>query len=71
MSSKKFGLTVSGGTALLIIAILFIATGQFEPMLWGGWFLAFTGTLGLYFGANVAQKSVQGKNYNESLSTKK
>ena len=58
MTNRKLKLTITGLVALCLIALGFILKDRFEPMLWGGWFVAFTGTLGIYAGANVAQKNV-------------
>ena len=58
MTNRKLKLTIAGLAVLSLVALGFILTGQFEPMLWGGWFVAFTGTLGIYAGANVVQKNV-------------
>lgn len=58
MTHTKLKLTVLGLVILCLIAVGFILKDQFEPMLWTGWFVAFAGVLGIYAGANVAQKKV-------------
>ena len=61
MTNRKLKLTIAGMSILGLVALGFILTSQFEPMLWGGWFVAFTGTLGIYSGANVIQKKNENK----------
>jgi cadmium resistance protein CadD (predicted permease) len=70
MQRTKLKLTFIGLIILCLIALAFIMKNQFEPMLWMGWFGSLAMVLGIYAGTNVAQKSVQGKNYNESLKVK-
>lgn len=60
-SNRKLKLTIAGLIILSAVAIGLVLKDQFEPMLWGGWFVAFTGTLGIYSGANVLQKKNESK----------
>jgi len=67
MTRTKFKLTIAGLIILCLIAIAFILKNQFEATLWLGWFGSLAMVLGIYAGSNVAQKNVQGKNYNNSI----
>ena len=58
MKRTKLALTIMGLFILTVIALGFWLKDQFEPGLWTFWFIAFNGTLGIYAGANVAQKKV-------------
>jgi len=58
MKRTKLKLTLIALGMLAAIAVGFIAKDQFEPTLWMAWFAAFASTLGIYAGANVAQKGV-------------
>jgi len=51
-------LTLIGLGMLGVLAFAFILKDWSEPALWMAWFAAFGGTLGIYAGANVAQKGV-------------
>ena len=67
MHRTKLKLTFIGLGILCILALAFILKDQFEPALWMAWFGSFAMVLGIYATANVAQKNIQGKNYNESI----
>ena len=60
-SNRKLKLTIAGLVVLCLLAAGFVLKDRFDPMLWGGWFVAFTGTLGIYSGANIMQKKNESK----------
>lgn len=67
MHRTKLKLTFVGLIILCVIAMAFLIRGWSDSGLWLGWFGSLAMVLGIYAGANVAQKNVQGKNYNESI----
>ncbi len=62
MHRTKLKLTFIGLGILCLLAGAFILKNQFDSGLWMAWFGAFAMVLGIYAGANVAQKNVERKN---------
>ena len=67
MQRTKLKLTFVGLVILCLVALAFILRDWSDSGLWLGWFGSLAMVLGIYATANVAQKGVQGKNYNESI----
>jgi len=62
MHRTKLKLTFVGLGMLFLLAIAFLIRGWSDSGLWLGWFGSLGMVLGIYAGANVAQKGVVKKN---------
>jgi len=62
MQRTKLKLTFVGLLILCLIAFAFILKSWSDSGLWLGWFGSLAMVLGIYAGANVAQKGVTRKN---------
>ena len=65
--SKKFVFTILGMVAVLGVGVVWLVQGERDLGLWGLWFAALNGLVGVYAAANVVQKNVVSKNYRPEL----
>lgn len=67
MKNKKLTFTWCAFAVLCLIALGFMLLKIFDSVIWCAWFASFDGWLGIYCFANVKQKEVISKNYNQEL----
>ena len=68
---KKMFFAIVGMLAVLTVGGFWLAQGVLDIGLWGLWFAALNGIIGLYAASNVVQKNVISKNYVPELGQKR
>ena len=65
--SKKFVFTLLGILAIFVVSGFWLVQRVWDIGLWGLWFAALNGIVGVYSAANVVQKRDRSKNYHPEL----
>jgi len=65
--SKKFVFSLLGVLAIFVVAGFWLVQKVFDMGLWGLWFAALNGIVGVYAAANVVQKKDRSQHYRPEL----